>query len=364
MWSCFKKAILTAVPLGCLLLSAATVFGAAYQLTEVTAAWETVTTNRFQAETSDYQFNYGDDEHQAFALPWTFNYFGQNHTQIYADTNGNIWFNPPDPTNHPVNHDLDGATNSAVISAWNADLNSYFSGGVFIEHKTLPERVVVQWTTESWEKQGSQVLNKLQAVLFQDGTIQFNYLEFADTTATDTGSGISRGGGIEVINLSQAIAAIPTLAGRSFRFNVDEPVADVDGDGLPDAEDPDDDNDGMTDVWEVANNLDPLNAGDAAFDGDEDGLDNLGEYLAGTTPDNPDSDGDGLNDGWEVTYSLNPLDANDASLDSDSDGLTNLEEYQQGTDPWNSDSDGDGIGDDRETIVKILPVINSILLSD
>ena len=216
----------------------------------------------------------------------------------------------------------------------------------------------------TWNMQGSQAFNQFQAVLYQDGTIQFNYLEFADTLASDSGSGISRGGGLEVIDLSQSVAAVPTLAGHSFRFNVDEPVLDIDGDGLPNAEDPDDDNDGMSDVWEDTYNLDPLNAADATLDGDDDGLSNLNEYLAGTTPDNPDSDGDGLIDGWEVNYSLNPLDAADAALDSDSDGLTNLQEFQQGTDPWDTDSDDDGIEDGQEMIINILPIINSLLLSD
>ena len=64
MWSCCKKAVLAAVPAVWLLLAAATAFGAAYQLTEVTAQEESVTANRLQAETIDYQFNYGDDEYQ------------------------------------------------------------------------------------------------------------------------------------------------------------------------------------------------------------------------------------------------------------------------------------------------------------
>jgi hypothetical protein len=47
----------------------------------------------------------------------------------------------------------------------------------------------------------------------------------------------------------------------------------------------------------------------------------------------PDDDGDGLPDIWEQTYGLNPLDATDAALDRDLDGLTNRQEYQAGADP-------------------------------
>ena len=45
-----------------------------------------------------------------------------------------------------------------------------------------------------------------------------------------------------------------------------------------------------------------------------------------------DSDGDGMPDAWEVTNGLNPA-IDDASLDADSDGIDNLGEYLFCTDP-------------------------------
>jgi parallel beta-helix repeat protein len=64
-------------------------------------------------------------------------------------------------------------------------------------------------------------------------------------------------------------------------------------------------------------------------------------------PLDPDMDDDGIPDGWEVAHALNPR-ADDADLDSDGDGLTNLGEYIQATDPWDGDSDGDGLSDGDE----------------
>ncbi|MCZ7599533.1 MAG: FG-GAP-like repeat-containing protein [Gammaproteobacteria bacterium] len=67
--------------------------------------------------------------------------------------------------------------------------------------------------------------------------------------------------------------------------------SDADGDGIGDNADLDDDNDGMSDVYEEANGLDPLDPGDAAPDADHDGYTNLEEHDAGTDPqdfaDNP-----------------------------------------------------------------------------
>ncbi len=59
--------------------------------------------------------------------------------------------------------------------------------------------------------------------------------------------------------------------------------ADNDRDGIGDNQDPDDDNDGMTDSWEIDNGLDPL-TNDADQDTDGDGVTNLEEYQSGTDP--------------------------------------------------------------------------------
>jgi hypothetical protein len=137
--------------------------------------------------------------------------------------------------------------------------------------------------------------------------------------------------------LAQSISAVFTLSTRTN-------IVDGDGDGLPD-------------WWEIKNGLD-ITRNDANEDPDGDGLTNMQEYNAGTSPVSSnsalgstgvsalfsvntavysyplstDTDSDGIPDWWEQKYGLNLL-VNDSTGDPDGDGLSNLAEYQQGRNP-------------------------------
>jgi hypothetical protein len=111
----------------------------------------------------------------------------------------------------------------------------------------------------------------------------------------------------------------------------------------------DSDADGMPDWWEMKyfGNLGKAATGDEESGGG-DGLNNLGEYQAGTNPVVSDTDGDGMRDGWEVLYGFNPLVNQYGTDDPDGDGLTNAQESQYNTNPNSRDSDSDGMSDDWE----------------
>ena len=131
--------------------------------------------------------------------------------------------------------------------------------------------------------------------------------------------------------------------------------------------DGDDDEDGLPNSYEIANDLDPDDAtGDNGAEGDPDGdgFSNIDEYENKTNPQNPDTDGDGLvdsvengsgdYDGPEATGTdpLNP----DTDGDNLIDGVENPTlsydpenpEEQPGTDPNLNDTDGDGFSDGNE----------------
>ncbi len=128
---------------------------------------------------------------------------------------------------------------------------------------------------------------------------------------------------------------------------------DPDGDGLSNADElqkgtspvnPDSDSDGMNDGWEVQNGLDPAsNVGDdgATGDPDADTLLNKEEYDHNANPRDPDTDDDGMGDAWEVRNGLDPASAegeNGPDGDPDDDGSSNMEEMIAGTLPLSAES--------------------------
>ena len=141
--------------------------------------------------------------------------------------------------------------------------------------------------------------------------------------------------------------------------NASDALVDFDGDGLNNLGefllgtsifDADTDGDGLNDAEEGTLGSNPLTA-----DGDGDGLTDQQEQTFGTNFNLADTDGDGLSDGIEVRINLNPLSTDsdgdlipDGSEDTDGDGITNFDEAQENTDPGNPDTDGDGINDLEE----------------
>ena len=123
---------------------------------------------------------------------------------------------------------------------------------------------------------------------------------------------------------------------------------DSDGDGIGDACDPDDDNDGLTDDFEALIGTDPL-----SIDSDGDGLDDLFEVSFDGDPDT-----------YTVGEDLDPL-----AEDTDGDGLTDYEElaydgiveiYDPATDlnPLSTDTDGDGFSDATDPLPLVFHVLD------
>ena len=136
-----------------------------YQVAEVTAVWDGTDAVLPQTPTADYDAVFGDDVSLTYTIPASFSgftFYRQPYSQITVDTNGNIWFGY---SGSAYSFSLPSAGKGPVISAWNNDLTSYVAGGVFIQHKINPERVVIEWQAETYTDEGNLLLNNFEAVL-------------------------------------------------------------------------------------------------------------------------------------------------------------------------------------------------------
>lgn len=186
-----------------------------YQLTEVTQTWDGTDGNRTKPPTIDYDYTYGDESNLSYTLPWSFNFYGQAYNQVNVDTNGNVWFGA---TGSAHSFNLKNTGRGPVVAAWNNDLSSYYYGGVFIQHKTDPERVVFEWQTETYSEEGFSRPNNFEVVVFPNGTARIDYKSFSAIDAYDFGSGVSNSNGTNSLNISSLYGNVFSLAGRSFQI--------------------------------------------------------------------------------------------------------------------------------------------------
>ena len=176
------------------------------------------------------------------------------------------------------------------------------------------------------------------------------------------------------ILLFSPIASFPVSADIDPDDDNDSDGYDADGDGIISSDeeytnleeyfnntnpnDPDTDDGGAWDGWEVYYGFDPKSSSDESDDNDGDSLVNSIEFYWDSNPFSDDTDQDGMPDGWEDTYSnrledgtgcgLDPTNGNDKFGDPDNDGSDNLREYQENTNPCDSDSDDDGEPDGED----------------
>lgn len=206
--------LLTALIISTVLItSAIAATDGVYTLSEATFSWDGTDADRFKATSPDYDYDYGDETSLTYTMPWEFAYYGQGYTQITVDTNGNVWFGY---AGSAYSFNLSNAGKGPVIANWNNDLSSLFYGGVFIQHKTNPERVVIEWQTETFSDQGTSNLNNFEVVLFPDGSIRTDYKTFNGINNNDSGSGISEDDGIHFLSITANYNPVYTLAGHSF----------------------------------------------------------------------------------------------------------------------------------------------------
>jgi len=105
---------------------------------------------------------------------------------------------------------------------------------------------------------------------------------------------------------------------------------DTDGDGIPDCIDPDDDNDGWSDVDEILYGTDPLNPNDYPVDTDGDGIPDVVDS---------DDDNDGYSDLDELACGSDPLDAGSVPSDFDGDFSPDCVDTDDDNDNWTDEDE-------------------------
>lgn len=142
-------------------------------------------------------------------------------------------------------------------------------------------------------------------------------------------------------------------------------IIDTDGDGIPNNDDPDDDNDGVQDVDDAFpldpnESLDTDNDGignNADLDDDGDGILDIDDLFPLDDTETVDFDGDGIGDNadldddgdgyldtWELFLGTDPLNPNNEPKDTDGDGIPNGDATNSQS--WmDTDDDGDGVLD-------------------
>ncbi|MBI5741648.1 MAG: DUF1565 domain-containing protein [Nitrospirae bacterium] len=194
---------------------------------EISYSWDGVADDEAELEQS------GDDEYSEYdfsehGISWSFPFYGGSYDKITVDTNGNIWFTYEySIVNNDYEYDLaTGSGQGPVIAAWNLDLSSDSYGfGYRVQHKTSPERIVIEWETETYNDEDSDNYNNFEVILYQDGRIQMDYDDFDCSNCGDFGSGISKGDGVNYQSITDPYGSVYTLGGRSFLFTTTDACA-------------------------------------------------------------------------------------------------------------------------------------------
>jgi thermitase len=128
---------------------------------------------------------HADDMSWLYTLPFDFPFYGINYRTIYISSNGLITFKGPDTQYYNSQQEL--ARKLAIAPAWR-DWVTYDPGDIYIWQNT--SEVVINWYAAAYFNRS--ILVNFEALLRQDGFIQFNYAsnDTADVYAT---AGISNG---------------------------------------------------------------------------------------------------------------------------------------------------------------------------
>lgn len=131
-----------------------------------------------------------DDQTWSYSLPFSFPFFGQDHDTVYVCSNGFLDFTDASPTY--LNSQAGLKTRTIIAPLWD-DLTTNGTdqqGEDIYIYSPSSDSVCFRWAGQSYETGGAI---HVEAVLYRDGRIQFNY--GPGNTGLSPTIGISGGGG-------------------------------------------------------------------------------------------------------------------------------------------------------------------------
>jgi len=252
-------------------------------------------------------------------------------------------------------------TNINKVLVASSPINNY-TGNITVKYTAAqlnglsPTDLKVSFFDLIWNPSATSTVNvtaKTVQSSFSNITINEITLQATDSNSSSSSptssTNTSSGGGVSV-NPDRDGDGIP----NSLDAFPDDPIEwqDNDGDGLGDNQDPDDDNDGVSDLVEGLCFTDPKDPNDIPGDYDEDGILNCFDE---------DDDQDGYPDEDEIECGSDPLNELDKPLDTDNDLLANCVDPDDDNDTYLDeddafllndaewlDTDGDGIGNNED----------------
>ena len=253
----------------------------------------------------------GRDHSWKLSLPWPFPFWGQTYTSLWVCSNGYLDFGTGYSDHGNTLTSL--ASNKRVAPLW-----CYLAlNNIYVSNS--PSRVAIRWDAREYY---SGLPISLEAVLNQDGSIQFNY----GSTLTTIAPTIGIGGGSNApcaVSIRNGAASIPAYASSSFT-----PM------GLP---------------VPLVCSTNGVISGTPAIPGTNYFRVNLSDssllpqstnaLFQLITLSGQECTSTGVPLAWLVQYNLTNADLTlDDTLDPDGDGMTACAEYLAGTDPTNAAS--------------------------
>ena len=200
----------------------------------------------------------------------------------------------------------------------------------FPDEIEIVQDVMTEFPVTAEDSDGNLVRFEVRESLSRASVKEFDVLRFAESQAVDYTLATPSDSALATLQIARrhlmefelflrVVDADGFVAMHPFSVVV---LSDIDGDGIPDHDDPDIDGDGVENDEETGLGTDPLLAdtdGDSISDGEE-----IAEGADGivTNPLLKDSDGDLVEDGFEVALGLDPTNGADGSADVVIDGRT------------------------------------------